>query len=247
MAPTSNALRRSASFLFAAALALAAAAPARATSLVPLNLARIVEGAESAFVGEVVEAKAVQAPGGWAERISVRVSEPVFGQVEAGQVVSWLQFRFDGRTRLPGMPLYREGAEYLVFLTGKGRGTEFQLACGLGQGSFQVHRGEDGQAWARNEFRNANLWRGLDAGKVAEASAQRDPAFRALPPEQKALRVGRIRDGMLRSRQGASGLGELAEAARTLKAFDKPSERFASAPGAGGRRAAAETAPDGQR
>jgi hypothetical protein len=208
------------------------AASAFATSLVPVNLAQIVENTDKAFVGEVKSVEVVKTPKGWAEEVTVKVSDPVLGAVRAGETVSWLQYRVGEQARMPGMPKYATGEEHMIFLAGKGAGTDFQAAYGLGQGSFRVHRDkETGQAFVRNEFMNAQLFTGLDTDALSAAIVDQDAATRGLAADAKSAAAGRAKASLANKRMGATDIDGIKSAAKALSSKLSPSKAFAAPAG----------------
>ena len=85
-------MTKQAAWIAAAAL-VSLGASAFATSMVPVNLAQIVENTDKAFVAKIESVEVVQTPKGWAEKVTVKVSDPVLGAVQASESVSWQQFR----------------------------------------------------------------------------------------------------------------------------------------------------------
>lgn len=129
----------------------------------------------------------------------------------------------------PGIPKYGQGEEYLVLLARKCTGTEFQVAYGLGQGSFRVHRERDtGRAFVRNEFMNAQLFMGLDTEALAASVVESDPGRSRLAPEAKAATVKRQQAQFRAQRMGATDLETIRQAATALGAVKNPSVRFAA-------------------
>jgi hypothetical protein len=220
---------------FVAGLAVALlSAWAFATTMVPVNLAEIVENTEKAFVCVVQATEIVETPNGWAEKVTVQVTDPVLGKVRAGESVSWLQFRNGKDVRLSGMPSYQPGEEHMIFLSGKGRGTDFQAPFALGQGSFRVHtETATGEKFARNEFANAHLFEGLDADLVAQAIVDEENSQQGLDAAGKARRVQARKASLAGLRAGAQRLDDLKAAARAMKAKGNPSAALKGAAGAG--------------
>ena len=226
-----QAMNRMKRFLALCAMVLLAGAAgiSHATSLAAVNLAQIVENTEAAFVGTVRSVEVVETPKGWAEKVTAEVKEPILGGVQAGQTVVWLQYRVSEIARMPGMPKYAEGEEHLLFLAGKGTGTDFQAAYGLGQGSFRVHRERDtGRAFVRNEFMNAQLFMGIDTEELAKAVVEADPERSRLAPEVKTATVTRQQAQFRTQRMGATDLETIKQAAKALGSVKNPSARFAA-------------------
>lgn len=218
-------------------------APAFATSLAPVNIAQIVENTDKAFVATVESVELVQTPKGWAEKVTVKVGDPVLGSVQSGETLSWLQYRMAEQVRLPGMPKYAAGEEHLIFLAGKGQGTDFQAAYGLGQGSFRVHRElATGQAFARNEFMNAQLFDGVNADLVATVMTDQNAATRSLKGDARSEAVARTKVSLANQHSGATDLEALKGAAKALATSKTPSTSFAAPADASGKRSTAGAA-----
>ncbi|PKO17604.1 hypothetical protein CVU37_08975 [candidate division BRC1 bacterium HGW-BRC1-1] len=215
-----------------ATLLVSAAGIANAVSMLPVNLAQIVENTEKAFVGTIQSVEVVETPNGWAEKVTATVKEAVLGEVKAGDTVSWLQYRMGEVARLAGMPKYAAGEEHLIFLAGKGLGTDFQAAYGLGQGSFRVHRNVDtGEAFVRNEFMNSQLFKGVDTEALATAIVDNDPVQRRLTASEKTRVTTRRAAQLTLQNYGASDLDGIKAAAQAMKAVKNPSVKFAAKDG----------------
>ena len=235
-------MTKQAAWIVVAALTLCGAS-ALATSLAPVNIAQIVENTDKAFVATVESVEVVQTPKGWAEKVTVKVSDPVLGSVQSGETVSWLQYRVAEQVRLPGMPKYAAGEEHLIFLAGKGQGTDFQAAYGLGQGSFRVHRElATGQAFVRNEFMNAQLFDGVNADLVATVMVEQNAATRSLSGNAKAAAATRTRASLANQHSGATDMEALKGAAKALATSKTPSKSFAAPVDASGKRSATSPA-----
>lgn len=223
-------------------VALGVCVGANATSMVPVNLAQIVENTDKAFVGQIVSVGIVQTPKGWADKVTVKVSEPVLGKVKGGDLVEWLQYRPGRDIPLPGMPEYKAGDEHLIFLAGKGVGTEFQAAYGLGQGSFRVHRNtQTGEVIVRNDFMNSSLFSGLDSAAVADAVIGQSSFGPTLSSAQRQAASGRMAAGFANSRSGGTRLESITLAAKAMAASARPSQKYAKS--VGGQPAVMLTAP----
>lgn len=219
---------RNASRILAGIVVTVFAVSAFATTMVPANLAQIVEKAEKGFVGTVQSVEVVRAQRGWAEKVTVLVSEGVVGNVKAGDTVVWLQARSGENVRLPGMPEYKAGEEHMIFLAGKAKGSDLQAPMALGQGSFRVHKEKaSGQKLARNGFQNANLFDGLDTEAIAVAVVEQQGAGAKLSVAARQKQV-QARKGALSGARagGAHKLEDLTAAAKVMKAQGKPSEVF---------------------
>lgn len=193
---------------------LISASFAKATTMIPANLAQLSEAAESAFVIKIESIETTSTSAGeFSDIISGTVVEPVFGDVKTSQALSWRQFRLSRGAAVPSMPSYEVGKEYLIFLTGKGPGTGYQAPVGLGQGAFLITRNpQTGAAMARNSYMNSALLRGLNVDKVAEDIVDQDPKKRAMPAAQKTAEIDKAK-AKLRGR-GPQALESLKETAR---------------------------------
>lgn len=210
-------IRRILSSTAATAAVLLLPAAALATSMIPVNLPTIVDKSEKAFVGTVVSSERVETARGWADRITVRVTEDVYGTAE-GEEVTWLQKRISEAQDIPGMPKYEAGGEHLIFLAGKGPGADFQAPYALGQGSFRVHRNADtGEALVRSEFLNAQLFTGADTDAIADAMLDGNPQTRSLAGERREAARKRMAITLTNRRAGASNLSTVTDAARAIK------------------------------
>jgi len=201
-----------------------------ATSMIPASLAKIVEHTESGFVGTVESVTVVQNAMGWAEEVTVRVSENVIGSSVAGGTVTWQQYRMGEQHRLAGMPEFKPGEQYLIFLSGKAPGSPNQAPVALGQGAFRIHRNtETGALYARNAFQNEYLYLNTDTALVATATVDAQANAASMSATDRANSIKRTELAMwdYTGRAGASSLSVLTTAAKTMKNVDKPSVTFA--------------------
>lgn len=214
-------------FLAAAGLA-AFASSATATTVRPANLAEIVQIAESGFVGVVSAVETVETPSGWADKVSVKVSEAVFGPVSDGATVTWLQIRMGEKLPIAGMPKFAAGEEHLVFLSGKAAGSQFQSPMALGQGDFRVSRDSStGEAFARNAFMNATVFQGLDTDAVAKAAVAVESTAGKAAAANLAVRTKELASKLAVRRSGASDLSAVVSAAKAMKADKDSVKKFA--------------------
>ncbi len=129
--------------------ALAAAAPARATSVLPLSLDRIVASAAIAFEGTCVENRTERDP---ATNMIVTyttfsVSDVLKGQVGATHTVKQVGGRLpseDQELNVQAVPRFTPGREYVVFLYGVSK-SGFSSPVGLAQGRFSIETGAAGR------------------------------------------------------------------------------------------------------
>ena len=226
-----NLISKTLKTLTTAAAIIAATLTAGATSLAPVNFAQIVEKTEKAFLCTIGTVELQQTSNGWADKVTVKVTESWIGSANAGDTVSWLQYRLSEDVPLPGMPVYKPGEEHLIFLSAKGLGTDFQAPYALGQGSFTVHRDkENGQAYVRNAFANQGLFSGVNTGELSAVIVDDQPSAKSSTAEAKAIEAKRV-DSQLKSlRAGATELGALKNAALALKKHGdgKPSQKFSA-------------------
>jgi len=120
--------------------------PARATVLVPADLAELTRDAQAIVHGRVI---AVESQ--WSEGRRRSIETLVTLQVEdhlKGQFGSEVTFRVPGgqlgpyRTIMPGAPVFGERDEVIVFLAW--RGPSVPWLAGLGQGVYRVTTSADG-------------------------------------------------------------------------------------------------------
>lgn len=195
-------------------LCLLSTALIHATTVLPLNLAQISEQAESAFVVKI-ESTQTQTSGTRSyDLIQGTVIEPVFGNVRTSQPISWKQFRFAKDRPMMGMPTYKEGQEYLIFLSGPASRTGFQIPMGLEQGAFDVVRNpKNGTTRVKNNSGNAWLTRNLNVEKLTSDLASREVRTRGLNPTAKRERAAELKQRLRPTRAGNS-LDVIKEAAR---------------------------------
>jgi len=171
--------------------ALAAAAglclTAYATTVLPVNLAFLVEHAEKAFVGTVDSVERVQIGNIWTDQVTVTVTEGVIG-CSAGESVTWNQVRNGENIPLPSMPDFTAGGQYLVFLSAHSGDSPFTAPVALDQGAFAVAENEAGQQVAVNGTGNSTLYDGLNADAIhAAAPASADSPLAGLISDARAL------------------------------------------------------------
>jgi hypothetical protein len=127
-------------------VAALAAAPARATVLVPADLGELARDAQAIVHGRVV---AVESQ--WAEGCRRSIETLVTLEVEdhlKGQFGPEVTFKVPGgqlgpyRTIMPGAPVFTEGEDVIVFLAS--RGPSVPWLVGLGQGVYRVITSADG-------------------------------------------------------------------------------------------------------
>jgi len=184
-----------------------------ATTVIAVNLAKMSETAESAFVVRIDAVESTTTVEGSYDVVSGIVVDSVFGDVQTSEPVSWKQFRVSRAATLAGMPTYEIGKEYLIFLSGKGRGTEFQMPVGMGQGAFKAIRTPSGDMMVRNAFMNSTLSAGLDTTAAAKAIINDSPRTRGLTRGARESEARRLQE-QLRPKPVGNSFRDIKEAAR---------------------------------
>jgi hypothetical protein len=161
------------------ALAAGPAAP-RATTLLQMNLDELCRRADRIFLGTVIrtETGSVRAGGGDLPTVTytLRVEEGFKGVYETVKGQRLATLTTIGKSRpvrsgdaerlppVPGMPVLAVGETYLL-LTTPPSALNLSSPVGLGQGCFRVIM-KNGEAAAENGYRNAGLFRGMEAAGV---------------------------------------------------------------------------------
>lgn len=189
--------------------------PANATTLVATNLAQLSESAESAFVIKIESVETSSSSDGKSfDVVRGIIIDPIFGDIKTSETISWNQFRLGVNVALPSMPTYEIGKEYLIFLTGPGRGTGFKSPVGLGQGAFSVIRNsKTGEAFARNAYMNSTLTSGLNLDAIATDIVARNPQTRSISLRKKQEKAD-ILKLKLKGRAVGNSLNALKKAAQ---------------------------------
>ena len=176
---------------------LAAAMPARASSVLPLDLDRIVAGAGVAFQGTVTDAHSERDPQtSWiVTYVTFRVDDALKGSVDGTYTVKQIGGRLaSGETyRVDGVPSYTVGQSYVVFLTSPSS-IGLSSPVGLSQGQFTIAQTPGGP-----EVSNGRDFREMTANIPVET----------LPPNARArmeLKAG--------GRVGSLGLDDFKELVR---------------------------------
>lgn len=167
--------------------------PARATQVLPVNIADLAGRADTALVGKCIGAQAYlkNLPDGKGRMLvttyTFSVSERIKGEIPDMSAFGFTQLgaspdeaRRLGAATVIGMPIYNVGGEYAVFLT-KESGLGLRSTVGMGQGKFQVITSKDGAKQVVNESGNKNLFVNLPSTKAMTKalSAGGIPAERA--------------------------------------------------------------------
>jgi len=126
---------------------LAAAMPARATSVLPVDLDHIVSRANVAFQGTVTDVHSDHDPAtGWiVTYVTFRVDDALKGPAGSTYTLKQIGGRLpDGETyRVDGVPSYAVGHSYVVFLHSPSP-LGLSSPVGLSQGKFDVAQGPSG-------------------------------------------------------------------------------------------------------
>jgi hypothetical protein len=147
---------------------------ARATQILPANLEQIVSESDRIFVGTCTAVRDGTIPETSIPftEYTFSVDKPIKGNFGKTVIVRHLGVRrprvIGDRTlvfRVPGMPVYREGQELMLFLH-PDSSLGLSSPVGLSQGAFQIVE-IDGERMVQNGFRNQGLFRGIDARSFA--------------------------------------------------------------------------------
>ena len=146
-----------------------------ATKLVHRNLQELSSISKRVFIGRCVYVIESYNPGGGFPaytEYTFEVSESIKGNV--GSVIIFRQYGLRGPRqvseniayvgRIPGMPIYQEGQEYMIFLIGDSI-LGLTSPVGLFQGAFRVIE-ENGSKMVINGFNNVGLFKDLSAEEM---------------------------------------------------------------------------------
>jgi len=128
--------------LTALVLALAPLAPARAASVLPVDLPDLIETSTTAFQGRVIDNRTERdaATGFVVTYTKFEVADVLKGSVGKTHEIKQLGGSLPGEAlqyRVPGVPSFTVGEEYVVFLAGASA-IGFSSPIGLSQGRFSV-------------------------------------------------------------------------------------------------------------
>ena len=134
--------------LLAAWLAVASAAPALATSVLPLDLGQVIDQAAVAFQGTVTDVRTGLDPqtGMLVTMTTFRVDDVLKGDVPSSYTVKQIggeDAATGRRFKALGVPTFSRGQTYVLFMAGVSS-AGFSSPIGLSQGRFQVTDGEAG-------------------------------------------------------------------------------------------------------
>ncbi len=141
------------------------------TTVRPLNLQQITSGAKTVFYGTCLKAEPVEDSGRGLPVVeyTFQVKQAVKG-VSEGETFVFRQVRSgdDGLGGIQGIPSYRPGEQYMLFLHGKSaRGQTSPV--GLQQGSFKVVKTPGGRLGLMNLLNNRNLTYGLSDAAATDS------------------------------------------------------------------------------
>jgi hypothetical protein len=162
---------------FAALGLVAVAAPANATSVMPMTVVDLIGHSDAIVAGRVQSVvDGFDARGLPYTEVTIQVSDTIRGQ--RAETYTFRQFGLDkprktasGRVYLgrpAGWPTWRKDESAIVFMYSKSKSTGFQTTVGLGQGKVSVANGV-----AMNSHDNETLFEGVRASRgVLDASEQ---------------------------------------------------------------------------
>ena len=175
----------------AALLAVAAALPAFATSVLPVDLGQMIDQAAVAFQGTVVDVRTGRDPqtGTLVTMTTFRIDDVLKGAVPGSYTIKQIGGE-DASTglkfRAVGVPTYKTGETYVLFMNGVSS-QGFTSPVGLSQGRFEVTSGDAGL-----EVGNGRDFRELtqnhpDLQLPAQARASNNPVRRIGLDDFKAM------------------------------------------------------------
>jgi hypothetical protein len=180
-----NASRIAAIAALAAALSMAAAAPARATTVLPLYLDEIVTTSTTAFEGTVLENRIERdaATGLPVTYTTFQVTDPIKGTAGSVHTIKQVGGELaDGGLNysIRGVPKFEVGEEYVVFLAGVSA-QGFSSPIGLSQGRFKVHKeGNEKRVANGRDFRDMATMPGAAPDALVERIRNNDKPVREL-------------------------------------------------------------------
>ena len=177
--------RIAASAALATALSIVVAAPASATTVLPLYLDEIVTTSTTAFEGTVLENRIERdaATGLPVTYTKFQVTDPIKGEVGAVHTIKQIGGEMaDGGLNysIRGVPKFEVGEEYVVFLAGVSA-QGFSSPIGLSQGRFKVHKeGHEKRVANGRDFRDMATMPGAAPDAVVERLRSHDKPVREL-------------------------------------------------------------------
>jgi len=142
--------------------------PTEAAKVKAVNLEQLVGKAERIFVGTCTAVEEIKVPGTQlpATRYTFLVSESLKGELDEVVVIRQFGIRDSGGEdrrsvgpRIPGMPIYEEGEEVILFLAGDSK-VGMTSPIGFSQGAFRVIH-QEGVRSVENGVKNMGLFRGV--------------------------------------------------------------------------------------
>jgi hypothetical protein len=160
-----RAAKRISILLLAIGLVALLASSVYATKLQHRNLEQMTKLSGRIFVGTCTAAVEEEEPLGSVTipltRYTFQVEEMIKGELEDVEDVRQLG-KMEGPGSVVGMPMYKEGAKYLLFLLPDSQ-IGLTSPVGLFQGSFQVLEDpQTGQQQAMNSYQNVGLFQGME-------------------------------------------------------------------------------------
>jgi len=147
---------------------------ADAATILPVNLEEMVAGSDVVFRGRCLGVAPKRLPNGiFATKYTFEISEVLKGDIreelEFTQVGGSLSNskKFNA-PYIYGMPLYKVGSEYLVFLSEE-TSLGLRAPVGIDQGAFKVSLSADGSTKISNGRGNKNLFTGAAGASLAKS------------------------------------------------------------------------------
>ena len=183
-------------FLAAACCAAALLSTAHGASVIPLYLDEMIDTAAGAFEGRVLENRTERdaATGFVVTYTTFEVREALKGHVGARHTIKQVGgvIERDLEFQVPGVPRFKEGADYVVFLAGvSSKG--FSSPIGLSQGRFGVITEEGVRKVANGrDFRDMTARMANVPGAARAKLQQADPVRKMDLVDFKQLVRGRV-------------------------------------------------------
>ena len=159
--------------LFAAWLALCAAMPASATTVLPLDLGQVIDHSAVAFQGTCIDNRTGRDPqtGMLVTMTTFRVDDVLKGELGAATYTIKQIGGSDAGTNLHfkvhGVPKYSVGESYVLFMNGVST-AGFTSPVGLSQGRFVIQDGEVGNG---RDFGDLTANMGIELPEASKARA----------------------------------------------------------------------------
>lgn len=161
--------------LLAAWLAVSAALPAFATSVLPVDLGQMIDGAAVAFQGTVMDSRTGRDPqsGLLVTMTTFRVDDVLKGTLGSSYTIKQIggtDSSSNMHFKVHGVPKYTVGESYVLFMNGVSS-AGFTSPVGLSQGRFLI---QDGQVGNGRDFRDLITGMGVELPVAAQAKAKAD-------------------------------------------------------------------------